>query len=513
MRSYLANVDTQRFFVAGRRFRTFFGRLRDQQVINVGGLVVVDHEARIGLQQVDLGDRQAVTVLVVQAFDDQALPFHEIARLEGIEGVQLIDLRLAGYLQGQRLGTFEVHVQVAAQHAAAQFQADERADIGLRHTQVDVLGVHFQLGADRAQVHLSARLYLALLAQAGVHLEGEGALVEAVEVLQVDVQRAQFQCDCRFDLAIGQVHLVVTQLHVLEQHLPGLARFGRGGGRLGGRGRFGRLAGEEFLPVELAVGFAGGPGFELVAADLADDHLLLGQVYLGVADIQAFQARQLPAVRGLDRKRRHAYREVGQVQLGVLGQVQRVVGTEVHHPVVEHQRHGVPHIGPPEFHFAVGDLECALRGDRAKAEVAAPVDLPAFGAGGHQGQVGVVVRQGAEVFQLEIQFVVKKFDGLAGAQVFKVHVATGQLDAVDTQRERFALGLGRCRFAGWQLEQLRQVELAGLVEQDQGLGGGPVARRSGAGRESTGCRLAGWHTGVQSPLAPCPVRRSSGPIT
>lgn len=144
-------------------------------------------------------------MLVVQAFDHQALPLEEVAGLEGIEGVQLIHLRPAGDLQCEGLGTLEVHVQVAAEHAATQFQADKRTDIGLGNPQVDVLGVDFQLGADRVQVDLAARLELALLAQAAVDLQGEGALIEAVEVLYIDIQRAQFQCHSRFYLAISQV--------------------------------------------------------------------------------------------------------------------------------------------------------------------------------------------------------------------------------------------------------------------------------------------------------------------
>jgi hypothetical protein len=46
-----------------------------------------------------------------------------------------------------------------------------------------------------------------LLAHAGVELEGEGRLVEAVEVLQVEVERAHVQCHRLLLAAVGQVHL------------------------------------------------------------------------------------------------------------------------------------------------------------------------------------------------------------------------------------------------------------------------------------------------------------------
>ena len=51
-----------------------------------------------------------------------------------------------------------------------------------------------------------------------------------------------------------------------------------------------------------------------------------------------------------------------------------------------------------------------------------------------------------------------------------MQVAARQLDAVDTQWERLGIGIGRGWLARWQFEQLRQVQLAGLVEQQFGLG-------------------------------------------
>ena len=140
-----------------------------------------------------------------------------------------------------------------------------------------------------------------------------------------------------------------------------------------------------------------------------------------------------PAIGGLDSKGGDAGGGVGQVQLGFFGQAEFVVSAEVEHPVFQHQWQGVTHIRPPRFHLAVGNLQGAFGGDRYQAEIAFPVDLTPFGAGGDQGHVGIIVGQGAEVFQLEVEFVVEEFDGFAGAQVLEMHIATGQLDAVDTQ--------------------------------------------------------------------------------
>lgn len=468
-----------RVFLGGRlgcAFRRAVGRLRDQQVIDVGGAVIVDHEARIGLHQVDLVDRQAVAVLIVQPFEHQLLPFHEIAGFQGVQGVQLVDLGAASHAECQGIDVFQVHRQVAAEHAAAQLQANERADVGLGDPQVDVLGLHRQLGGHRLQVDHAVGEDLALFAHSGVELEVERRLVEAVEVLHVDVQRADLQGHGRLGLTVRQVHLVIAQLHVLEQHLPGFARRRSGsrrsigGGRSGLGSRFGRLAGEQFLPVQLAIGLQGGPGFQFLAADLADHHLLLGQVDRGLTDVQALQAGQWPTVRGLDGKRRDADRGIAEQQFGFLGQVQLVAGVEVQHAVFEDQGQGIADIGPPGFHLAVGDFQGAFGGDRSQAEIAAPIDLTARGARGDQGHVGTVIGQGAEVLQLEIEFVVEEIDGLAGPRVLEVHITARQLDAPDTQGERLGLGVVRSGFAGGQVEQAQQVELAVLGEQDLALG-------------------------------------------
>ena len=160
------------------------------------------------------------------------------------------------------------------------------------------------------------------------------------------------------------------------------------------------MTGEQLLPVELAIRLAGGPGFQALAADLAHHHLLLGQVYAGLADVQALQAHQRLVFWALDGEAGERGADVVQLQLGALGQIQRVVGAEVEHPVFQYQRHGVTHIGPHALQLAVADLEVTLGGDRRQADLALPVDPSAIGADGDQTHVGVVVGQGAEVGQL-----------------------------------------------------------------------------------------------------------------
>lgn len=106
-----------------------------------------------------------------------------------------------------------------------------------------------------------------------------------------------------------------------------------------------------------------------------------------------------------------------------------------------------------------------MRGDRRQAEGAVPVNAAPIGAERHQGHVGVVVGQGTEILQFQVHVVVEELDRFARAHVLKMQVAAADLDAVDTQREGIAGGRVRFGFAGWQLEQLGQVERAVLGEQ------------------------------------------------
>ena len=224
------------------------------------------------------------------------------------------------------------------------------------------------------------------------------------------------------------------------------------------------------MPVKLAVFFPGGPGFEVLAVDLADYHFLFGQVDAGVADLQALQTDQRAAIGGIDFERCDAGRGIAQDHLGFFGQVQGVVGAEIQYAVFKCQWQRIAHIGPPDFHLAIGDFQFAGRGNGHQAQGAGPVNPPACGACSHQGHVGVVIGQGAEVFQLQVHRVIEEFDRFAGAHIGEVQVTARQLDVVDAQRERFALGIGRDGLTGGQLEQLGQVEGTVLVEQQFGLG-------------------------------------------
>lgn len=63
-------------------------------------------------------------MLVVQAFQHQALPLEEVTGLEGVQGATGPP-GPAGYLE-PRVCAFEVHIQVTAEHVATQFQTNKR---------------------------------------------------------------------------------------------------------------------------------------------------------------------------------------------------------------------------------------------------------------------------------------------------------------------------------------------------------------------------------------------------
>ena len=96
--------------------------------------------------------------------------------------------------------------------------------------------------------------------------------------------------------------------------------------------------GEQFLPVELAVLLARGPGLQALAADFAEHHFLLGQVQGGSGHVEAGELGQRLALGRIDAEVGEFQRGLVEQQLGVLGQVQAIVAGEADHAVLQHQR-------------------------------------------------------------------------------------------------------------------------------------------------------------------------------
>ncbi len=147
-------------------------------------------------------------MVVLQALQLQSLPFEEVAILDGVQGMQLGDFGGAIHREGQGLAAGQRHVKVAAQQAAAQFQMDEGAQVGLCDPQVDVSGLYGQGAAGRLQLQLPLGLQRALSTDARRELQLEGRGPEAVEILQVEFERPEFQRHLGFGYAVGQMKLV-----------------------------------------------------------------------------------------------------------------------------------------------------------------------------------------------------------------------------------------------------------------------------------------------------------------
>lgn len=107
------------------------------------------------------------------------------------------------------------------------------------------------------------------------------------------------------------------------------ASVGAAAGSVFSAGRCRRLAwrrrevGEQFLPVELAVLLARGPGLQALAADFAKHHFLLGQVQGGSGHVEAGELGQRLALGRIDAEVGEFQRGLVEQQLGVLGQVRR----------------------------------------------------------------------------------------------------------------------------------------------------------------------------------------------
>ncbi|MNZ70412.1 hypothetical protein D3C78_887490 [compost metagenome] len=153
---------------------------------------------------------------VVEIVEIDFLPAHEVATLEGVEGMQLADLGVAADREGQRGEVLQVDGQIAAEQAAAQFQVDERADVGLGRAQVEVAGEHLELAAQRLEAHLATGFQVALLTDAAGQGEGEGLLASAAEALQVEIQRADVQRHRRLGRAVLEMGAPAAQLHLID---------------------------------------------------------------------------------------------------------------------------------------------------------------------------------------------------------------------------------------------------------------------------------------------------------
>src|SRR3546814_10733372 len=80
----------------------------------------------------------AARVLVVEAAELQALPFDEIAIVDRVQRMQLSGVYAAPNAEDQRLGGLQLDLEFAGQQAAAHFQMDQWAEIGLSDAQVDI---------------------------------------------------------------------------------------------------------------------------------------------------------------------------------------------------------------------------------------------------------------------------------------------------------------------------------------------------------------------------------------
>ena len=81
--------------------------------------------------------------------------------------------------------------------------------------------------------------------------------------------------------------------------------------------------GEQFLPVELAVLLARGPGLQALAADFAEHHFLLGQVQGGSGHVEAGELGQRLALGRIDAEVGEFQRGFVEQQLGVLDRSRR----------------------------------------------------------------------------------------------------------------------------------------------------------------------------------------------
>ena len=141
----------------------------------------------------------------------------------------------------------------------------------------------------------------------------------------------------------------------------------------------------------------------MLAAQLANDYLLFFQVNRGIADGQAGQIQQRSLLRRLQGQRIEAEAQLLQVELHCLAQCQAVISGNLHHAVLEFEGHDIAHIGPDGLELGIVQFKVAAGIQRVDADVAGPVEVATVGAARAQTQGGIVVRQGAEIMQFQIQ--------------------------------------------------------------------------------------------------------------
>ncbi len=317
-----ANMQRQRGAGrAGRRGSGWLSRLVDQQLVDVRAQVRVNDEARIWLIDIDRFDGQSLgLVLIVDAFEPQSLPFDEVAVLQRVERMQLGDLGRTGCRKSKRFGSIQRQLQVAREHAAAQFESNEGCEIGLRHAQIEIPGANVEPTAQRSQLQLASSLQVALATDSGIQIDLERRFCLAVELSKGELQGREFEGNLLLGHAVSQMDAIVGQLRLAQLNPPG------GLGRLRGRclAVRGCRLGEQPLPVQCTVLLAYDPGFQPGAAHFADLQALIGQVELCFRDFEALQTHEWIALQVIDRQRRERGVQVEQAQLEGLAEIQFV---------------------------------------------------------------------------------------------------------------------------------------------------------------------------------------------
>ena len=200
---------------------------------------------------------------------------------------------LALELQLRPLGTLgELHRAIKTGQGTHQAYIQMRSHVRLERLQGQGVDLDPALGHQRVQLHIAvvgqgSRLAPAAapraLGHAGRQL-GLGRALDAVQVLhaQLHVRQADRQRHVA-QRGIRQLHLPGSQLHVLHQHLPGLA--GRGCDRLAPLGRRPGHGLQPLLIHPAALGIALHPGPWRLQPDVLHQDLLPGRIQSQIAQL------------------------------------------------------------------------------------------------------------------------------------------------------------------------------------------------------------------------------------